>query len=230
MLKRLVSFFDLIPLLQPYPSWIKVVIAVWIIFGAVVVILLLFCRAPKKGQPNISVDAYGRTPLYSRTKKRIDELYKNIENEKLNPWVFINTGKAVVEVTRLDGKVIHYEGVGFEGSPRTVFWSDNFIPPIIEDAIVKAFDQTIEECRKNKLDPKPYIDEANSLLLGFIQKIYDRMSDIDRRLHSKGNLKDVVRRNVSYEVKKMDECLKGHYDAALLLVSKDQNRDDLSHQ
>lgn len=101
-----------------------------------------------------------------------------------------------------------------------VFWGDNFIPPIIENAIVKAFDQTIEECRKNNIDPKPYVYETNSILAGLIGNVYNRMADIDRKLRGKGNPKNVQRKNVSHEISKMDECLKGHYDAAVLLASK----------
>jgi len=225
MLKRFISFFNLlIPFLESYPSWVKVLIAIWITLAAFIAISLLFCRSRKEDKADISIGNYGRTQLYSRTKKRIDGLYTNIENEKLNPWVFINTGN-VVEVTRLDGKIIHFEGVRFEGTPSNIFWSADFIPPIIEDAIVKAFDQTIEECRKNNLDPKSYIYEANSLLAGFIGNIYNRMADIDRRLRSKGNLKDVGRKDVIDKMKKMNECLKGHYNAAVLLASRDEEKE-----
>ena len=50
-----------------------------------------------KGKNQISaekelLDDYGRTPLYARTKKRVYDIYEKIENEKLNPWLFINTG------------------------------------------------------------------------------------------------------------------------------------------
>ena len=168
------------------------------------------------------LDGYGRTPLYVRTQKRVDDIYKKIENEKLNPWLFINAG-VKVQIIEYNGKVISYEGVTFEGSPRLVFWSDDFIPPFIEDAIIKVFDQTIEECRKNNLDPKPYLTEAKSLLCGFINKVYSHMADMDQKLSSKGDLKKAGRKDVSYEFNKMNECLKKHYDAAILLASKDEN-------
>jgi hypothetical protein len=162
---------------------------------------------------------YGRTPLYARTKKGVDDFYEKIENEKLNPWIFINTG-VNLQITEYNGKVISSEGVTFEGAPRVIFWSDDFIPPFIEDAIIKVFDQTIEECRKNNLYPKPYLYEANGLLTGFIHKIYNRMAEIDRMLQGKGYPKNTQRRDVTEEIGKMEDRLKGHYDAALLLVSK----------
>jgi hypothetical protein len=161
------------------------------------------------------------TPLQARTKKRINDIYKKIEDEKLNPWLIINTG-AKLQITKYDGEIISYEGGTFEGA-RVIFWSDDFIPPFIEDAIIKVFDQTIEECRKNNLDPKPYISEARSLLFGFIYNVYSRMADIDQKLCSKGHSEKVGRKDVSYEINKMKECLRKHYDAAVLLVSKDGN-------
>jgi hypothetical protein len=163
-----------------------------------------------------------RTPLYSRTKKRVYDICERIEEDKLNPWLFINIDK-MHPVTMHNGKVISYKGVLYEGAPRLVFWSDDFIPPFIEDAIVQVFDETIEECHKNGLEPKPYIDEANSLLLGFILHIYSRMADIDQKLSSTADSKNIGRKQTSLEVGRMRECLKEHYDAALLLASKGKN-------
>jgi hypothetical protein len=87
------------------------------------------------------------TPLQTRTKKRIDDICKKIEIEKLNPWLSTGSGSKL-QITKYNGKVISPpEGIRFEGSPRVLFWSDDFIPPFIEDGIIKVFDQTIEECR-----------------------------------------------------------------------------------
>ena len=175
-------------------------------------------RTAESNEPN----SYGRTPLYSRTKKRVYDICDRIEEEKLNPWLFINIDK-MHPVTRHDGRIISYKGVLFSGAPRLVFWSDDFIPPFIEDAIVQVFNETIEECHKNNLEPKAYIDEANSLLLGFVLHIYSRMTDIDQKLSSQVDSKNVGRKDTTFEIKKMEECLKGHYDAALLLASKGKN-------
>jgi len=163
----------------------------------------------------------GRTQLYARTERRIDDLYSQIYNEKLKPWIFLNAGTKL-RVEKHDGTLIQYEGVRFGGTQRLVFWSDYFIQPIIENVIVIAFDQTIEECRKNNLDPKPYIDETNSLLAGLIGKVYHCMADIDRNLRGKGNPKSMSRKDVNDEISKMDECLKGHYDASILLASENK--------
>ncbi len=168
---------------------------------------------------NDSPSAIGRTQLYSRTQKRVQDAYERIEEEKLNPWSSINIGK-MKPVTKHDGRDISYEGVLYAGTPRLIFWSDDFIPPLIEDAIVQVFDETIEECRKGNLEPKPYIDEANNLLRGFIWKVYNHMADMDQKLARQVDSSKTGRKDISPHTEKMERCLKGHYDAALLLASK----------
>ncbi len=226
MVKRIIAILNVIfPFLQQCPKWIQILVTIGIVYVIFVIVIIfiyfLFFRTPEKQKPNV-FDSHGRTQLNFRIKKRIDELYSKIYNEKLKPWIFINTGKPL-RVEKHDGTLIQYEGERFEGTPSLVFWGDNFIPPIIENAIVNAFDQTIEECRKNNLDPKPYIYETNSLLAGFIGNVYNCMADIDRRLRAKRGKgpKSVGRKDVTFQMTQMDKCLKGHYDAAVLLVSND---------
>lgn len=172
---------------------------------------------------------YGRTPLYVRTKKRVDDFYERIENEKLSPWLSINAGK-MRPVTMHNGKVISIEGVLFTDTVVTIFWSDDFIPPYIEDVMEDVFNQTIEECRKNNLEPKPYLYEAKGLLTGFIHRIYNRMEKISRTLQVKGYPKNISRENIIEKFSKMEERLKEHYDAALLSISKDENTNKNLHQ
>lgn len=164
----------------------------------------------------------GRTQLYPRTKKRVDDFYESIKNEKLDPWLFINTG-VKVQVTKYNGDIINCSGVMFTGSPRNVFWSDDFIPPFIEDAIIKVFDQTIDECRRNNLNPKIYIYEARGILDGFIYRIYNRMADMDQRLLKQAHPENTGRRDVKDEIEKMHKCLEEQYNAALLLASGNEN-------
>lgn len=174
-----------------------------------------------KRKPSISED-YRRTKLYTRTKKRVDDFYESIRNEKLDPWLFINA-KVEVQVAKHNGDVIHYSGVLFTGAPRTVFWSDDFIPPFIEDAIIKVFDQTIDECRKNGLDPEIYVYEARRILSDFIYKIYNRMADMDQKLMKQSHSENFGQRDVSSKIEKMCKCLDEQYNAALLLASGNEN-------
>ncbi len=174
-----------------------------------------------KNKPSTSVD-YMRTKLYARTKKRVDDFYESIRNEKLDPWLFINAGTEV-RVTKYNGDVINYSGGSFSGSPRIVFWGDDFIPPFIEDAIIEVFDQTIDECRKNGLDPGIYVYEAERILSGFIYNIYNRMADMDKKLLKQVHPENSGRRDVKLEIEKMCKCLDEQYNAALLLASGNEN-------
>jgi hypothetical protein len=215
--------------LQNLLWYIKYGLRSWkLILIAMIILGIFFCL--KFGFHNKIFDLFKnkplssseRTLLNSRTRKRVQDAYETIEEEKLNPWIWINIDK-MRPVTMHNGKVISCKGVLFEGSPRLVFWSDDFIPPFIEDAIVKVFDETIEECYKGNLEPKPYIDEANRLLGGFIWKVYNRMADIDQKLSRKGDSRKAGRKDISFQTAKMEKCLKGHYDAAVLLASEKIN-------
>lgn len=108
----------------------------------------------------------------------------------------------------------------FEGAPRLIFWSDDFIPPIIENAIVKAFDQTTKECRANGIDPKPHVYETNLILADLIVRVYNRMAYIDSELSSKGTHKNAQHKDVKDEINKMNESLKRYYKAAVFLASE----------
>ena len=165
---------------------------------------------------------YRRTKLYARTKKRVDDSYESIRNEKLDPWLFINAG-IEVRVTKYNGDVINYKGVLFTGAPRLVFWSGDFIPPFIEEAIIKVFNQTIDECRKNSLDPEIYVYEAKRILSDFIYKIYNRMADMDQKLLKQVHPENSGRKDVKLEIEKMCKYLDEQYNAALLLASKGKN-------
>jgi uncharacterized membrane protein len=156
------------------------------------------------------------TPLNIRTKKRIDDIYEKIRNEKLEPWLFIRIPDKGPQITDYNGKPIP-KGINYSGSPQMFFWGEKFMPPIIEDAIKEVFDQTIEECRKNKLPPKRYLYETECLLHGFVGRIYSRMAEIEYKLRSKETSEKIILRNVALENQKMDELVERYYKAAILL-------------
>jgi HAMP domain-containing protein len=203
----------------------------WLLLLAAFVLLLLYVLPklnleyqdiPPKAETSIvspNPNNYSRTPLYFRTKKRVDGFYENIRNEKLDPWLFINVEGVKNQVTKYNGDIIIASGA-FTGSKRLIFWSDDFIPPFIEDAIIKVFDQTIDECRKSSLDPEIYVYEAKIILDGFIYKIYNHMADMDQKLLKQVHPENSGRRDVKSEIEKMCKYLDEQYNAALLLASK----------
>lgn len=208
-------------------TWIIIVGIVTVLTGLSALVYICESETGKhfinsfKRKPSISAD-YRRTELYARTKKRVDDFYESIRNEKLDPWLFINAG-VKVQVAKHNGDVKNFNGVLFTGAPRNFFWSDDFIPPFIEDAIMKVFDQTIDECRKNGLDPEIYVYEAKRILSDFIYKIYNRMADMDQKLMKRAHSENFGRRDVSREIEKMCKRLDEHYNAAILLASGNKN-------
>jgi len=157
----------------------------------------------------------GRTPLYARTRRKVDELEHMLINDKLMPWRLLATGKPI-EVTDYYGKTLHFEGIMFSGSPRTVFWG-SFIEPFIENGIVEVLDATAEDCRANNLEPKPYLEEVASLLESMIRTVYGYMAETDQRLLGKSRQE---RKDVSDKIAKMNQLLKEHTAAVLLLFSE----------
>lgn len=167
------------------------------------------------------VNKIGPTPLYARTKQRVDEFENKLIKEQIMPWGLIPTGKPI-EVTYYDGKVMHFEGIKFSGSPRKVFWG-NYIEPFLKNGIIEILDATANECRDNNLEPKPYLIETGWLLESMIRSVYENMAETDRRL-----LGSDKRRDVSYEIASMKQFLEEQRIAALHLLSKAERLNEKS--
>ena len=66
----------------------------------------------------------------SHFQKRVNDAIKALIKKQVTPWVFMTTGRPF-HIKRLDGTDIAYHGIGFEGSPKKVFWS-GYIEPFLE--------------------------------------------------------------------------------------------------
>jgi hypothetical protein len=97
-----------------YPVWAKTLFVIWIVFTLVVILLLFIYR--KKEMAKVYP-----TPLYEKTKQRIDDFYTNLDKDQLTPWIFFHTGK-MPEVKKYYGGTIKYSGAEFSGTPVLVFW------------------------------------------------------------------------------------------------------------
>jgi len=194
------------PLLTSYPTWVKGLSILWIVF-TLAVIYVWFSKTPQKENTESTTQTLG-TPLYEKTKQKIDDFYTNLDRDQLTPWMFFRIGK-MHGVKDYYGKSI-YEGGGggeFAGSPVTVFWSDDFIEPFLKHEITEILEEVCNEALEKKLNPEPCINEAVGLLNGCIDRVYNRMAIIDQKLRGKGYPKSVSRRDVSEETSKMYEYL-----------------------
>lgn len=230
MLKKFITGLSTImPFLTLYPMWVRIIVGIWVCLTIVLILSLLLFRVPQKKQLESSTLSL-KTPLYEKTKLKVDDFYVDIDRNKLTPWAFLNSGKPF-EVKDYYGKSISYEGVRFEGSPRTVFWG-NFIEPFLEHGIINILEQVANEAKENSLAPEPCINEAVGFLDGCISKVYNRMAKIDQNLRGKGYPKSVNRKDVSQEVDKMISYLQEQQKSRIKIANLQfsQIQKEKSHQ
>ncbi len=180
--------------LLAYPTLIKVVFVIWIVFTLVVTILFFICRKNK-------IVTFSRSPLYEKTKQIVNDFYAKLDKEQLMPWNFFRSG-VMPEVKKYYGGTIKYSGTEFSGSPVLVFW-EGFIEPFLEHGISEILEQVANDALEKQLNPEPCISEAAGLLDGVINNTYNQMAEIDQKLRGKGNPKSVKRKDVTENIEKM---------------------------
>jgi len=201
MLKKFFTGLSTImPFLTLYPMWIRIIVGVWVCLTIVLILSLLLFRTPQKG--NLKAERLShKTPLYEKTKQKIEDFYIDLDRNKLTPWSFLKSGK-LFEVKDYYDKSISYQGVEFKGAPSTVFLG-NFIEPFLEHGITNILEQVASEAKESNLSPEPCIIEAANLLDSLITRVYYRMAKIDQNLRGKGDPKSVKQKDVSQEIEKM---------------------------
>jgi hypothetical protein len=207
MLKKFVAGMSTImPFLASYPIWVRVVAGIWVCLTIVLILSLLLFRITQK-KPLKSAAISTKTPLFEKTKQRIEDFYVDIDRNKLTPWSFFRSGK-MHGVKDYYGKPIYPGGGGaeFEGSPSKVFWG-NFIEPFLEHGIINILEQVATDAKESNLSPELCINEAVNLLDSLITRIYYRMAEIDQNLRGKGDPKSVKRKDVTQEIQKMVDYL-----------------------
>jgi hypothetical protein len=160
------------------------------------------------------------SPLYPILSKFLDDEWIRLERNQITPWAFISSGKPFL-CKDFYGKVISYEGVGFEGSPRDVFWG-RYIEPFLEDITERAVQKTIKLANEKQQKFNEPLVEVSELLKALISRAYSRMADIDQRLLGKGFPEKIIPRDVSGELFNM-ECFIDQRIQAELAMSKPQN-------
>ena len=140
-----------------------------------------------------------RTPLYPLIQQRVAEAARPLV-ERLQAWRMMNVHG--LNTTNFNGKLVHYQGVTFEGTPRLVFWGD-FFEPFMYDASRQSLEWVIETCRDRHLDPGAYLSEATNLLNVLITKAYADMARTDQLLRGHGFPNSVSPRQVTHQVEAM---------------------------
>lgn len=157
-----------------------------------------------------------RSKAYSFLKERVEMEFRQLENDKVTPWVFFRSGKEL-RLTDFFGKTVSYSGIVFEGSPRTVFWKD-FIQPFFQDIISRSFSETRDFCLTHGLEQTQPMEETASLLKAGIKGIYQRMSEIDQVLRGNGIPSSVPKYEASSERADSEEFVEERLLAELALA------------
>jgi hypothetical protein len=162
-----------------------------------------------------------QTPIYPRTKARVDERAKYLISQKIDPWLMMPTGK-MQAITLHDGRTCRYSGVEYSGTPILVFW-DALIDPFLEDEIRNVLDSIGKEFVANNIDAQVPLDEAAGLLRGMVRHVYDRMAYVDQALRREPTQQEKPpRKDVTYKVERMTQYVDEQVKAAKALFSKSE--------
>ncbi len=145
------------------------------------------------------------TPLYPTFRKRVDDAIELLIKQQVTPWSFLTAGPPF-RIKSFDGRQIAYEGVGFEGSPRQVFWS-RYIEPFLEELCVSEITAAITMARERRVDARLLLPELQGLLTAGFERVYARMADVDRRLRGNGFPGSVEPRPVEGAIQAMSHFL-----------------------
>jgi hypothetical protein len=155
------------------------------------------------------------TPLYPTFRKRIDDAAEQLIRKQVTPWSFLTAGPPF-RIKTFDGRQIAYEGVGFEGSPRQVFWS-HYIEPFLEDLCITEIRAAISMAKEKGVNAKLLLPELQELLSAGFQRVYARMAEVDRGLRGKGFPDKVELKSVDQEISAMNQFLDEHIRAELAM-------------
>jgi hypothetical protein len=166
--------------------------------------------------------ADGPSPLWPIMQKFVKDECEKLDRTQVTPWAFLKAGPPM-RVRDFYGREICYQGVGFEGSPRVVFWS-RYIEPFLEDIAFRAVDLALRLSREKEIDPQKSLVETQGLLNSYTRKIFDRMAEIDRRLRGTGHVTNVALRSIDREQKAMEQFISARISSELMVAQAPRSR------
>lgn len=134
----------------------------------------------------------------------ISDEFKQLIKEQIDPWFFFNSKG--IHIKKFDGKDISISGCKFGDSSMLVFWS-GYIEPYIEDVIKRMIEETIKLANDKNVPVSAVLESTKANLSSGIDNVYHKMREVDRRLRGNGFPDSVPKRDVSFEVKQMNNVL-----------------------
>jgi hypothetical protein len=141
-----------------------------------------------------------RTQLYPVTYK-----FVKLRREKVRVWAFLHSARPF-SCDDFFKRTIKYQGVRFEGLPRSEFWN-GFIEPFLNDITFRAIDQTLKLCRTEQIGAQPAMQETCRLLKGMVREIYTEMVEVDLLLCNENNPHGSEKMDVRNRIKDMDRVI-----------------------
>lgn len=160
----------------------------------------------------------GRTPIYDRTRVRVEKRSESLIKEKIDPWLLMRGSKTTI--TLHNGRTYGFYGLEYSGSVVIVFW-EGLIEPFLEDAIQEIFDEVGAECVENRIDACVPLEEAAMFLRGMVCRIYQRMVYVDQKLRTKRGVgKLPPPRDVQHKIDRVTLFVNEQLKAATALYSR----------
>jgi hypothetical protein len=164
----------------------------------------------------------GPSPLWPIMEKFVRDECEKLDRVQITPWAFLKSGSPM-RVTDFHGREICYQGIGFEGSPCTVFWS-RYIEPFLEDIAFRAVDHALKLSAEKGVNPQRVLTEVQGLLHCCTRKTLERMSEIDARLRKRSLLSSPARRSIDRERRAMEQFIDARITAELAIVRRSRSR------
>lgn len=124
------------------------------------------------------------TPTASRLQVRLEDRMLWFRNQWLFKWHHIK-GQRPVSIDTFDGRQATYSGIGFEGSPRDVYWSTITRGARLE--VENLFTWVEENVRSYpQVTAEAAIDECAPMIASFIVALRRHVVDKDRILRGNG--------------------------------------------
>ncbi|MHC1752416.1 hypothetical protein [Humidesulfovibrio sp.] len=124
-----------------------------------------------------------RTVVFVRTQKSVKDFGAKME-DLATRWFRLSSGQEMI-IERVNGKRISYQGCGFGGSPREVFWG-SWSEEFFEQEVPEIIKSTGLAAVESGADVVKAIDEAANLLEKVIRNFFSRMVEVDQRLSGNG--------------------------------------------
>lgn len=133
----------------------------------------------------------------------ISEEFKRLIKKQVTPWSFYNSKG--VRVKKFDGEDILMSGSKYNDQTKMVFFSH--IESYIEGTIKRMIEKTAELAKDKNVPISMVLSSTEVNLSGGIDTIYHKIQQVDRRLRGGGYPESIPKRDVSFEVKKMNDFL-----------------------